>query len=68
MSQKIFEQISSRTEWGSAKSHDCDGIGKTKILIADEATSSLDTIIKKEIINLIVKLKSELNCFNNCNT
>ena len=33
---------------------------KPKILIADEATSSLDTIIKKEIINLIVKLKSEL--------
>ena len=34
---------------------------KPKILIADEATSSLDTIIKKEIINLIVKLKSELD-------
>ena len=34
---------------------------KPKILIADEATSSLDTIIKKEIINLIIKLKAELN-------
>ena len=34
---------------------------RPKILIADEATSSLDTIIKKEIINLIIKLKSELN-------
>ena len=33
---------------------------KPKILIADEATSSLDTIIKKEIIKLIVKFKSEL--------
>ena len=33
---------------------------KPKILIADEATSSLDTIIKKEIINLIIKLKYEL--------
>ena len=34
---------------------------KPKILIADEATSSLDTITKKEIINLIIKLKSELD-------
>ncbi len=33
---------------------------KPKILIADEATSSLDTIIKKEIINLIIELKYEL--------
>ena len=33
---------------------------KPKILIADEATSSLDSIIKKEIINLILKLKYEL--------
>jgi len=33
---------------------------KPKILIADEATSSLDAIIKKEIINLIIKLKYEL--------
>ena len=34
---------------------------KPKILIADEATSSLDTIIKKEIINLIIKLKYAYN-------
>jgi len=30
-----------------------------KILICDEATSSLDTIIKKEIISLLLKLKKE---------
>ena len=36
---------------------------KPKILIADEATSSLDTIIKKEIINLIIKLKPFFQVF-----
>jgi len=30
-----------------------------KILICDEATSSLDTIIKKEIVSLLLKLKKE---------
>ena len=30
-----------------------------EILICDEATSSLDTIIKKEIISLLLKLKKE---------
>jgi peptide/nickel transport system ATP-binding protein len=30
-----------------------------KILICDEATSSLDTIVKKEIISLLIKLKNE---------
>jgi peptide/nickel transport system ATP-binding protein len=30
-----------------------------KILICDEATSSLDTIVKKEIISLLIRLKKE---------
>ena len=30
-----------------------------KILICDEATSSLDTVVKKEIISLLIKLKKE---------
>ena len=32
---------------------------KPKILICDEATSSLDSLVKKEIISLIMKLKNE---------
>ncbi len=32
---------------------------KPKILICDEATSSLDSLVKKEIISLIMTLKNE---------
>jgi len=34
---------------------------KPKIIIADEATSSLDSLIKKDIIELLIELKKELN-------
>ena len=32
-----------------------------KLIIADEATSSLDSLIKKEIIELLIEIKKELN-------